>query len=300
MRVLITGASGLIGTAWAEDLARHGDEAVRLVRRPARAPGEASWDPARGSIERERLEGLDAVVHLAGENLAAGRWTPERKRRIRESRVDATRLLSETLAGLEHPPRVLISASGVNVYGDRGDETLTEDSAPGRGFLADVVQAWEGATAAAMERGIRTVHLRNGMVLSGRGGALARLRLPFSLGLGGPIAGGRAWWNWIAIDDVVGILRFAIAEPGLRGPVNGVAPQPVTNAEFTRALGRALGRPTWFPIPALMLKLLFGEMAEEVLLPSIRAVPARLAAAGYAYRQPELEPALRAAFGRRP
>jgi uncharacterized protein (TIGR01777 family) len=280
------------------DLVGRGDQAMRLVRRPPRSPDETFWDPVLGAIDRAPLEGLDAAVHLAGESLAAGRWTKARKQRIWQSRVEATRLLAETLARLERPPRVLISASGVNVYGDRGDETLTEDSAPGQGFLADLVQAWEAATAPAESRGIRTVHLRNGMVLSERGGALGQMRLPFSLGLGGPIAGGRAWWSWVAMEDVLGILRFAIEQPALAGAVHCVAPRPIRNQEFTRSLGQALGRPTWFPIPAAMLRLAFGEMADEVLLASVRAVPARLSAGGYRFRQPELGPALGSLLGR--
>jgi uncharacterized protein len=292
MRVLVTGASGLIGSALAADFEKRGDSVVRLVRRPPREAREAFWDPAAGAIDGPALERFDAIVHLAGENLAAGRWTKAKKQRIWRSRVDATRLLTEAIARLTRPPRVLIAASGVGFYGDRGDERLDESSPKGRGFIADLVEAWEASSASASPH-CRVVIFRNGLVLSARGGVLARLLPIFRFGLGGPIAGGRAWWSWIAIDDLIAAVRFAIEREALSGPINATAPGTVTNAALTRALGRVLGRPAVLPVPAFALRLAFGEMADEMLLASARVEPTALVQAGFPFRFPELERALR-------
>jgi uncharacterized protein (TIGR01777 family) len=269
------------------------------VRREPR-PGEdvLRWDPSSGAITPAGPSVADAVVHLAGDSIMGLRWTAEKKRRIRESRVTATRLLVQTLTRLAKPPAVLICASGVGYYGSRGDEVLSEESRPGTGFLADLAREWEAATATAIAQGIRVVNLRLGVVLSAHGGALAKMLTPFRLGLGGVIGDGAQWMSWIALDDVTGAIRHALTTDALRGPVNAVAPAPVTNAEFTRTLGRALGRPTLVPLPAFAARLALGEMADELLLASQRVVPARLQASGYRFRYPTLEDALRAVLGR--
>lgn len=294
MRVLVTGTSGLIGSALVEQMAHGGREVVRLVRRePRRGGDETRWDPAAGSIDAAGLEGCDAVVHLAGESVA-GRWTAAKKARIRESRVEGTRLLAETLAGLERPPSVLACASAAGFYGDRGDEALTEDSAPGEGFLAGVCRDWEAAAEPAAEAGIRVAHLRFGIVLSRRGGALARMLPPFCFGLGGVLGSGRQWWSWVALDDVLAAIEHVLASETLRGPVNITAPHPATNRAFTRTLGRVLRRPTFFWVPPCVARLAFGQMADEMLLASARVLPRRLLDTGFAFRHPSPEPALRA------
>lgn len=296
LRVAVTGSSGLIGTALVEALAREGHEVRRVVRRmPGSGSRDVFWKPSEGRIDAGGLEGLDAVVHLAGDNVGE-RWTPEKKRRIRDSRVLGTRLLAETLASLQRPPRVLVSAAAVGYYGDRGDERLDEQSPPGDDFLARVGVEWEEAAEPAQRAGIRVVRLRLGVVLSRNGGALARLLLPFRLGLGGRIGSGGQWMSWISLADAVDAIRFAITTTGVEGPVNAVAPEPVTNEEFTRALGEVLGRPTVIPVPAPALRLVFGEMADATLLASQRAIPDRLLAAGFVFRHPRVEDALRAAL----
>ncbi len=298
--VAVTGSTGLIGSALGPRLAAGGHSVVRLVRGPsAAAPGErrARWDPDTGAIE-PGLAGVDAIVHLAGENVAGGRWTEARKRRIRESRVEATRRLCETLARLPSPPRVLVCASAIGYYGDRGDEVLREESAPGEGFLPDVCREWEAAAEPAARRGIRAVHLRIGLVLSAGGGALAKMLPVFRLGLGGPIGAGAQWMSWIGMDDMLGAILHALMNEALAGPVNAVAPAPVTNREFAGALARVLRRPAVFPFPTFAARLLFGQMADELLLASARVVPARLQATGYAFRDQTLDGALRRALGR--
>ncbi len=295
-RVVVSGAGGLVGAALVPALAAAGHGVVRLVRRAPRGPDEIPWDPERGSLDPRALEGCDAVVHLAGAPLAV-RWTAARRRAIRESRVAGTRLLAQRLAALERPPRVLVSASAMGIYGDRGDTVLTEESAPGSGFLADLCRAWEEAAKPAAARGIRVVHPRTALVLAPRGGALARLLPPFRLGLGGRVGRPGAWWSWIALDDLLAALRFALEEERLRGPFNAASPQPVTGAEFARTLARVLRRPALLPVPAAALRLAFGVMAEETLLASVRLAPARLAAAGFAFRFPALEDALRHVLG---
>lgn len=262
-----------------------------LVRRPSREATEVFWDPGGGRLDASELEGFDAVVHLAGENIASGRWTKERKERIRSSRVQGTSLLAERMAQLERPPAVWLSASAVGFYGDRGAEPLVETSQPGEGFLAEVCKAWEGATAAAPES-VRVVHLRTGMVLGEDGGALERMLLPFRLGFGGVLGDGRQYMSWISLGDLVAAMSFLLGEKTLAGPVNMVAPDPLTNREFTETLGRALKRPTVLPAPAFALRLALGQMADELLLSSARVVPRRLLDAGFTFRSPNLAAAL--------
>ncbi|OLD24882.1 MAG: TIGR01777 family protein [Candidatus Rokubacteria bacterium 13_1_40CM_2_70_45] len=300
--VAVTGASGLVGSALVTGLTSAGHRVVRVVRGAGAASvaGQrlARWDPESGALEPSALAGADAVVHLAGESVAGGRWTEAKKRRIRSSRVDVTRRLAEALLRLERPPRLLVSASAVGYYGDRGSEILREDSAPGPGFLAEVCREWEAATDPAARAGIRVVRLRIGMVLSRRGGALGAMLTPFRLGAGGPVGSGVQWVSWIAIDDLVGAILHALATESLAGPVNAVAPEPVTNRELARTLGRVLRRPALLPLPAVAARLLFGQMADELLLASARVEPARLRATGFTFRHARLEDALRHELGR--
>ncbi len=293
MRILVTGASGLVGTALTNRLRDEGHEVLGLMRRKGTFPGvEVAWDPAKNTIEIEALEDLDGVVHLAGENIATGRWTPEKKRRILESRVLGTQLLCDALAHLNHLPKVLVSASAIGYYGDRGAEELTEDSVSGTGFLAEVCQAWESAAMLAETAGVRVVRLRTGVVLSSNGGALARMLPPFQWGLGGVIGDGNAYMSWIVLEDLLQIIQSALLLDTLHGPVNAVAPNPVTNREFTKALGNTLHRPTLFPLPAFAVRMLFGEMGREMLLASARVMPHRLMEAGFSFRYPSIEGAL--------
>ncbi len=299
MHLLITGASGLVGSALVSFLTTGGHWVSRLVRsKPKAGTSDIQWNPSsrRGNIVA--LEGCDAVVHLAGENIAAGRWTAEKKARIRDSRVQGTRVLCESLARLTKPPEVLVCASATGYYGDRGEQIVAEDSAVGSGFLAEVCREWEAAAEPAVQKGIRVVHLRFGMVLSPAGGALAKMLPPFRLGAGGQLGSGRQYWGWIAVDDAIGAIYHALATENIRGPVNAVAPSPVTNYEFTKVLGRVLARPTPVPVPAFAARLAFGEMADATLLSSARAEPIRLLATGYQFRFPVLEGALRHLLGR--
>ncbi len=292
MQVVVSGSTGLIGSALVSTLSAGGHAVTRLVRSEPRAgQAEVHWAPAAGTIDHARLEGMDGVVHLAGENIA-GRWTPAKKAQIRASRVQGTRLLANALTRLEKPPRVLISASAMGYYGDRGEEVLREDGPSGSGFLAEVCREWEAAAVLAEQKGIRVVCLRTGMVLSSAGGALARMLTPFKMGLGGKIGNGRQYMSWIALDDLVGIIVHALGTETLRGAANAASPNPVTNRDFTKTLGRVLRRPTLFPLPAFVARLAFGEMAQELLLYSIRLEPARILATGYQFRFPELERAL--------
>ncbi len=293
MRILLTGSSGLIGHALISFLTADGHKVVRLTRSETRASGRhISWDPVAGTINTDDLGGFDAVVHLAGESIV-GRWTPEKKARILESRVKGTRLLCESLAHLRKRPIVLVSASAIGFYGDRGDRMLDEESSAGSLFLSKVAKAWEAATEPARRDGIRVVNLRIGFVLSPAGGGLAAMLLPFKLGIGGRVGSGRQYVSWIAIDDVVGAISHAILSDSLRGPVNAVAPHPVTNREFTKTLGRVLWRPTIFPLPAFAAHLVMGEMADELLLASTRVEPKRLLTSGYEFKFPQLRDALR-------
>jgi hypothetical protein len=292
MKILISGSHGLVGTAFIKSLETDGHEIFRLVRHYPNSEAEIEWSPDRYSIQLARIEGFDAVVNLAGESIAEGRWSDEKKRRIRESRVKGTKLLGDALANLAKPPKTFICASAIGYYGNRGDETLTESSTPGDDFLADVCVEWEKATTLATEKGIRVVNARFGVILDAHGGALAKMLPPFRMGIGGKIGSGKQWMSWIALDDVVGALKFALANETLKGPVNFVAPNPVTNAEFTKTLGKVLSRPTLFAIPAFGVRLAFGEMADALLLSSQRVEPERLKTTGYEFQYSQLQTAL--------
>lgn len=295
-RIAITGATGFVGTALTSYLAEAGHEVLRISRRQPQDARDVQWDPTRGLLDPRRLEGVDAVVHLAGESLAE-RWTPERRRRIRDSRVEGTALLARTIAALHRPPRVLVSASAVGFYGNTGDVAVDEMSAQGTGFLASVTQEWEAAAEPARDAGVRVVHPRFGVVLNPAGGMLGRVLLPFRLGVGGTLGSGRQWVSWIARDDLLGALEFMLFEETLLGPVNAVSPHPVRNAELTRTLGRVLGRPAVVPVPGAALRLLFGEMADEALLAGQRVLPTILLTSGFRFRHPMLEEALRFELG---
>ena len=292
MKVIVTGSSGLIGSALVRSLEADGHQVTRLVRKPPSAPAEVRWDPGAGVIDAGALEGHDAAVHLAGANIGARRWTDEYKAKLLDSRVKGTALLVRTLTSLDMPPKVLASGSAVGFYGDRGDEELTEVSSPGTGFLAELVQIWEAAAAPAADAGIRVAYLRSGIVQSAEGGALGPQLLPFKLGLGGRIGSGRQWLSWVGIDDEVGAIGHVLEHESLSGPVNLTAPNPVTSAEYARTLGRVLHRPTVLPIPTPVLQLKLGrELVAEMLLGGQRVLPAALEASGYAFRHPHLEDA---------
>jgi uncharacterized protein (TIGR01777 family) len=295
--IAITGASGFVGRQLAANLRARGDRVVALVR-PPRTPGtdELHWDPQSESIDAAGLEGVDAVVHLAGENIAGGRWTEGQKQRIRESRTLSTALLARSIVSLKKKPRVWVSASAVGIYGARGDETLDERSAPGRDFLAEVGQAWEAATAPAEAAGVRVVHARLGVVLDPEGGALQRMLPPFRLGAGARLGSGAQWMSWIARRDVLAALVFALDHDALRGPVNVTAPTPVTNRQFTEELAKALHRPAFLAIPSFAARAIFGEMADAALLGSCRVLPARLLAAGFRFEYESLARYFAAAF----
>jgi uncharacterized protein (TIGR01777 family) len=295
MDVLVTGAHGLIGTALIPRLRAEGHRVVRLVRGEPEGSDDIRWDPAAGTIDAAGIEGVDAVVHLAGAGIGDKKWTPARKQLILDSRTQGTDLLAGTLAGLARRPRVLLSGSAVGYYGDRGAEELTEASAPGDDFAARVCVAWEAATAPAEAAGIRVVHLRTGIVLAAHGGALQRMLLPFKLGLGGRIGSGEQYMSWIALDDHIGALCHLLTEESVRGPANLTAPNPATNAEFTSALGAALHRPTVLPTPLLPLKAVYGaELVEHLLVNGQRVVPRVLEESGYEFAHPQIDDALRA------
>jgi hypothetical protein len=309
-RVLCSGSSGMVGTALRAALAQSGAEVVQLVRRAPGGPGEIQWDPKKRVMlwANERgaegpLEGLEAAVHLGGVNLSERRWTPAYKREIESSRVESTRVLAKILAGMKRPPKTLLVASATGFYGDRGDEVLSDagilgGSSAGVGFLPETCAKWEAASEAAAKAGIRVVHLRLGVVL-GREGALKKMLPIFRLGLGGRLGSGNQWMSWIGLGDAVRAIVFAMKTETLSGPVNLTAPNPVTNAEFTRALGRALHRPAFMPVPAMALRLMFGEMADEALLASTRALPGKLIAAGFRFEQGTIDEALTAVVGSR-
>src|SRR3984957_8753247 len=302
-RILVSGVSGPIGAALLPLLRAAGYSVVRLVRGVATGGAQGfaqndaqiAWDPAR-PISSDAISGFDAVIHLAGESII-GRWTPEKKQKIRESRVAGTSNLAQALANAKVKPRVFISSSAIGYYGDRGDEILKEESAAGTGFLPDVCREWEVATEAAAKAGIRTVQIRTGVVLSAVGGALAKMLMPFRLGLGGTVGSGLHCMSWIDVQDMVGVIQYIVKTDQLRGPVNLVAPTPVRNAEFTKTLASVLSRPAIFPMPAFVVKLVFGEMGETVLLGSQRVEPAQLVASGYSFRFRELLDSLKATLG---
>lgn len=294
MKIVLTGASGLVGTALLPALRAKGYEVYRLVRSaPEKANGEIGWNPEQGKIDAASLEEIDAAIHLAGENISEGRWTDEKKKRIHESRAKGTRLLSETLAQIKSKqnskPQILLSASATGFYGNRGDEVLTEQSASGDDFLAEVCRDWELATQPAAQAGIRVANLRFGVILTAKGGALKKMMLPFKMGVGGKIGSGEQYMSWISLEDAIGAILFALENENLRGAVNVVSPQPVTNLEFTKALGSALSRPTIFSVPKFAARLAFGEVADALLLSSARVEPLTLKEAGYQFKHPTLE-----------
>lgn len=293
--VAVSGASGLVGSRLTARLESAGHRVSRLVRRePAPGSGEILFDAPNGRIDAAALEAIDAVVHLAGEPVAAGRWSAARKHRIRDSRVLGTRLIAETLAGLQRPPAVLVNASAIGFYGDRGDEVLDETNDAGEGFLPETCLAWESATAAAETAGVRVVKLRIGVVLASEGGALAKLAPIFRVGLGGKTGNGKQWMSWISIDDLLRAIEFVLSCDDLSGPVNAVGPRPETNGEFTRVLARVVRRPAIAPVPAFVVRTLFGEMGQELLLSSTRVLPRRLEQVGFEFGHATLEAALRA------
>jgi uncharacterized protein len=288
-RILVSGVSGPIGAALLPSLKTRGYKITRLVRGASTGEDQIAWNPAQ-PISPEIISGFDAVIHLAGESIV-GRWTAEKKLKIRDSRVVGTRNLAQALAHAKNKPQVFVSSSAIGVYGDRGDEVLNEQSAPGSGFLPDVCRDWEAATKAAADAGIRTVQMRTGVVLSPKGGALGKMLTPFKMGVGGRIGNGQQWMSWIDVQDMVDAIHH-ILQSDLEGPVNMVAPKPVTNAEFTQTLAGVLSRPAIFPVPAFVVKLAFGEMGETVLLGSQRVEPAELAAGGYQFRFSDLRASL--------
>ena len=296
MKIAIAGASGLVGSALIPVLEKDGAAIARLVRSTPKS-GEIEWHPNHDSIEPAKLAGFDVIINLAGENIAAGRWTDDQKRKIRDSRVNGTHLMSEAIAKLSQKPRVFICASATGIYGDRDDEVLDEQSESGGGFLAGVCREWEKATEPASKAGGRVVNLRFGPIMAREGGMLAKLLTPFKMGVGGKVGSGRQYVSWIAIDDAVNAIKLAIHDESIRGPLNVVSPHPVTNEEFTKTLGHVLNRPTALAIPAFAARLTFGEMADEMLLVSQRVMPKKLTAAGYHFQHPELEGALRKYVG---
>ena len=299
MRVAISGATGLVGSALTQALQAENTDVSRLVRKDPQG-SDILWDPSSPESvdgELENLSGCDAVVHLAGENIAEGRWSAAKKQRIRDSRVHSTQRLAEGLAGLHEKPKTLVCASAIGIYGSAGDQMMTESSPAGNDFLAEVCTAWEAAANPARDAGIRVVHLRIGVVLSDQGGALAKMLTPFRLGMGGRVGSGQQYMSWIALPDLVGVIRHAVSNDSLSGPVNSVAPAPVTNAEFTKALGKVLGRPTLFPMPAIVARTLFGEMGDALLLSSTRVSAEKLVTSGYSFEFPDLLSALRGVIG---
>lgn len=298
MRILLSGASGFIGSALRRVLEQEGHEVSALSRSAPADSSAVQWDPDSGVLDPVALEGCDAVVHLAGEGIGDRRWNEAHKRRVRDSRIKGTTLLSRTLAKLDRPPAVLLSASAIGFYGDRGDEALTENAPAGGGFLAGVVQAWEESTAPARDSGIRVVTMRSGLVLDGGGGVLKRQLIPFRLGMGGRLGAGRQYWSWITLEDEVRAMQHLL-DADVSGAVNLTAPTPVTNAEFTAVLGRVLSRPAFLSVPPVALEVVLGkEMATEMLFFSQRVVPSKLEGSGFRFRHPELESALRAVLGK--
>src|SRR6185436_14224785 len=292
MKIAIAGASGLVGSALIPSLTNDGAAVTRLVRGVAKS-GEIEWHPNQDQLNEQTLAGFDVVVNLAGENIAGERWTDELKRKIRDSRVNGTHLLAEAIAKMEPKPSAFICASATGIYGDRDDETLDEQSESGGGFLAGVCREWEKACEPAIKAGVRVVNLRIGPVLARAGGMLAKLLTPFKMGMGGKVGSGKQYISWVALDDVVNAIKLTINDQSLRGPVNIVSPNPVTNEDFTRALGHVLNRPTALAVPAFAARLAFGEMADEMLLASQKVLPKKLMAAGFQFALPTLEPTLK-------
>src|SRR5256714_3634034 len=292
MKIAIAGASGLVGSALIPILQSHGNQITRLVRSSPK-PGEIEWHPNQAKVSPESLEGFQTIINLAGENIAGGRWTDDQKRKIRDSRMNGTHLLSEAIAKMKSKPRAFICASATGIYGDRDDETLDEQSESGGGFLAGVCREWENATEPASKAGVRVVNLRFGPILSRAGGMMEKMLTPFKMGLGGKIGSGKQFISWVAIDDAINAMLLALKDNSIRGPLNVVSPNPITNEEFTRRLGEALSRPTVMAMPAFAARLAFGEMADEMLLTSQRVMPKRLIAAGFQFQYPKLEAALR-------
>lgn len=298
MKILVTGSSGLIGSRLMKLLGAKGHEPIAMIRDPeSEDPRAIYWNPEKGEIDSARLEGFGAVVHLSGENIADKRWTTEQKRKIRTSRIDSTKLLAKTLAQLQNPPQVFITASAIGYYGDRGSEELREKSPVGIGFLANLCREWEDAAQSAQAAGIRVVKMRFGMVLSPDGGPLAKMLKPFRMGFGGPLGTGQQYMSWISIDDACDAVHYAIIIDTLKGPVNVVAPSPVTNAEFTKVLSKVIGKPANFAAPAFILKLIMKGLADEILLSSAKVVPDKLLNAGFEFKTPKLEPTLRRLLG---
>ena len=293
MKVLVTGATGLVGSELVPFLSRQGHTVFRLTRGKAHEANDIVWDPAHNQLPKGRIEGTEVVVHLAGENIAGKRWNPKVKEELRRSRVEGTKLLCETISQLQTLPKTLICASAIGFYGNRGSEMLNETSPQGEGFLSDVCHDWELACEPARAKGIRVVNLRIGVILSAKGGALSKMLLPFKLGGGGVVGTGNQYWSWIAIDDLIGIIDFCMKHDKLSGPVNATAPCPVTNYEFTKTLGSVLGRPTIVPMPGFVARIALGEMANELLLASTRVMPNRLSESGYQFQYASLEPALK-------
>ncbi|MBX2860205.1 MAG: TIGR01777 family oxidoreductase [Vampirovibrio sp.] len=299
MKILVSGSHGLVGSALIPFLKTGGHEIVRLVRSNAVGPNQIRWDMEKQLIDTAALEGFDAVIHLAGENIANGRWSAAKKKKIFDSRVHGTRFLADTLAKLDSPPKVFISASAIGYYGNAGDEILSEVSDPGKGFLADTCWNWESASDALKQKDVRVVHARFGVVLSPKGGALAQMLPIFQLGGGGPLGNGKQYLSWVALDDVVGALGFLLNKPDAEGPYNIVGPEPVSNKEYSRTLGKVLMRPAFAPVPGLAVRAMFGEMGDELLLSSTRVEPARLQETGYKFQCPTLERALRQVLGQK-
>ena len=296
MKVAIAGASGLVGSALIPKLEDESIEVTRLVRESPK-PGEIEWHPNQDTIKPDRLKGFDAIINLAGENIAEGRWTDEKKRKIHDSRVHGTHLLSEAMAKVDPKPQVFLCASATGIYGDRGDEILSEQGESGGGFLAGVCREWEQATEPASKAGVRVVNLRFGPILAAEGGMMAKMLTPFKMGMGGKIGSGKQYVSWVAIDDVVNAMKLALKDESIRGPLNIVAPNPVTNEVLTKTLGHVLNRPTALAMPAFAARLAFGEMADEMLLVSQRVVPKKLTEARFEFRFPDLESALKEYVG---
>lgn len=296
MKILISGASGLVGTHLIPTLKAKGHEIFRLVRKPPQAADEIRWNSEKGFAdgERAKLENFDAVVHLAGDNVASENWSEEKKRKIRDSRVGGTRVLVDALKRTENPPKIFVSASAIGFYGNREDEIVTEDSAKGVGFFPEVCSAWETESIKAEQFGARVVMPRIGIVLTKDGGALEKMLTPFKFGVGGRIGSGRQWMSWIALEDLIRIIHFALENERLRGAVNAVAPNPVTNEEFTKTFGKVLNRPTILPVPEFAIKLMFGEMGETLLLQGTRVLPKRLPEHGFEFKFTNLEAAMKA------